>query len=559
MKKTLTLIITTLFGVAVNGQHIPFESNELYPEGIAYSKTQDVFYVSSIRYGKIGKVDWDGNYETFVEDETLISSIGLLVDESRNLLYACISDPGTSTRTNAATQGKLAQVAAYDLTSGKRKFLVDLGVLNTSGGNFANDLTIDPKGNLYITNSFSPMIFKIDTRGKASVFTSSDHWKGVGFNLNGIVYHEDGYLLTVQSSNGQLYKVDINQPKKIKKVEAPLLPGGDGLVINRTNELVVISNGGQKIYKLGTTDGWNSAQINTMTASKMSFPTTGTIARGKNYVLNAKLDELFDPNTPNTSNFMIQQVNFVSSGLGSNVRKINDYKVTVPVPVLSTELIATAGDLENDKLRDFMLEAPDPNQLLGKKFAILTTDGVEELELTVPLKYLSDRGAVVHIVSPHMPTFPDKFGLRYPAIREDHILTVHFMENSGWIKIDRYLDEVSASEYDAIIVPGGAWNPDAIRVDKDAQRIIKEADVLNKPIMAICHGPLLLVNAEVVQGRTLTSFWNIQKDMENAGAKWKDEAVVVDGNLITSRYPFDLPDAMKAVFKALGVRILARN
>ena len=244
-----------------------------------------------------------------------------------------------------------------------------------------------------------------------------------------------------------------------------------------------------------------------------------------------------------------------NSNSRGDIYKINQFKATAPVPSLSTELIVSVDNPINKRLKSMMLEVGDPTLLKGKRFAIISTDGVEELELIVPYKFLADRGATVHLVSPKSPTVPDIFGVAIPEIRKDHILTVHYMENSGWIKIDKYLDEVSANDYDAFIIPGGAWNPDGIRVNTNAQKMVVDANTQRKPIMAVCHGPLLLVNAGLIKGKQVTSFWNIQVDLQSAGATWKDESCVVDGNIITGRYPFDLPDLMTALLKQMGISI----
>jgi protease I len=249
-------------------------------------------------------------------------------------------------------------------------------------------------------------------------------------------------------------------------------------------------------------------------------------------------------------NFNAHSQNVLPKSKGE-IFKINQYKTTMSVPVLSTELIASAGEIENEKLKALMLEVPNNQQFVGKRIAIIATDGVEELELTIPYKYYTDRGAKVELLSPRIPNFPDKFGLTYPEIRKTHILTVHFMENSGWVKIDKFIDEAQTNDYDAFIVPGGAWNPDAMRVNTDAIRLVKEANLQKKPLLSLCHGVLLFVNAEIVKGRQMSSFWNIQKDLENAGAIWKDNACVVDANMITGRYPFDLPDLINAFSKQL--------
>lgn len=310
MLNLFKLLSIFLFTFSVNAQNIPFNENELYPEGIAYSKKQDVFFVSSLHYGKIGKVTRKGVYTNFITDPDLVSTIGVHANEKANLLYVCVSDPGVSVKTNAATQMKLAKLIAYDLTTGKRKFVADLGALNKDGGNFANDVDFDTQGNCYVTNSASPLIFKITKTGAASIFATNDNWKKEGFNLNGIVVHPSGYLISVQSNTGELYKISIKNPTEITKINTDLILGGDGIFLNGKNELIVISNSKKEIFQLNSTDDFATAKVVKSAPTDMTFPTTGIVVDKKYYVLNAKLDEIFNPNATKTSNFLIQEIKF---------------------------------------------------------------------------------------------------------------------------------------------------------------------------------------------------------------------------------------------------------
>jgi DNA-binding beta-propeller fold protein YncE len=311
MKKTvLTSFLLSAFACMAIGQDIAFNEKELYPEGVAYNKKQKMFYVSSVHQGKIGKMDLQGNYSTFVDDAELISSIGIISDEKRKLLYVCVSDPGASVKSKSETQGKFAKLIAYDTNTGQKRFSADLGALNTYGGNFVNDVTLDDKGNIYVTNSFSPIIYKITQSGEASIFATHEDWKGEGFNLNGIVFHPSGYLIVAQSNSGNLYKVSTDNPKKIHTIKIAPLIGADGLILNNQKELVVMSNAKNEIYQLTTDNNWESAALKKTIHSKMTFPTTGVQVQGKNYILNAKLDELFNPKAEKTSDFLLQEVKF---------------------------------------------------------------------------------------------------------------------------------------------------------------------------------------------------------------------------------------------------------
>ncbi|HET6632205.1 MAG TPA: type 1 glutamine amidotransferase domain-containing protein [Rhodanobacteraceae bacterium] len=163
-------------------------------------------------------------------------------------------------------------------------------------------------------------------------------------------------------------------------------------------------------------------------------------------------------------------------------------------------------------------------QLQGKRVAILATDGFEQAELVDPRDSLREAGAKVDVVSP-------EFG---------EILGFHHLGKGEAVKVDRFLGDTDPADYDALVVPGGLFNPDKLRTDEKALAFARHFFKAGKPVGAICHGPWVLINAGVVKGRTLTSVPSIRMDLENAGASWRDEAVVVDKGLVTSRTPKDL-------------------
>jgi protease I len=163
--------------------------------------------------------------------------------------------------------------------------------------------------------------------------------------------------------------------------------------------------------------------------------------------------------------------------------------------------------------------------LNGKKVAILVEDGFEQIELTSPKEALEKAGAKTHIISPKR----DK---------------VKGWEHTQWgqeFPVDVSLDKANANEYDALLLPGGVMNPDKLRTSKQAVQFVRSFFDQGKPVAAICHGPWLLVEADVVNGRKVTSYTSIQTDLKNAGANWVDQEVVVDNGLVTSRKPDDLP------------------
>jgi protease I len=164
-------------------------------------------------------------------------------------------------------------------------------------------------------------------------------------------------------------------------------------------------------------------------------------------------------------------------------------------------------------------------ELDGLRVLMLAADGVEEAELTKPRDALVEAGAVVEVASPS--------GEDIQAFRHH--------EKSSKLPATRSFEGLAAADYDALVLPGGALNADAIRVDRRVCETIRDVDAAGKPIAAICHAPWELISAGVVSGRHLTSFHTIQDDVRNAGGAWTDEPVVEDDNWVTSRKPDDLP------------------
>jgi protease I len=223
-----------------------------------------------------------------------------------------------------------------------------------------------------------------------------------------------------------------------------------------------------------------------------------------------------------------------------------------PVPSISTELLVTADGELNRELHHFLFDPPsNPDLLKGKKIAICCSNGVEEIEIVGATKWLTEHGATVHVVAPRIGEFHPTLGLRFPPQCATHVLAIRLMENAGWLKIDRYTDEVSVADYDAILLPGGCWNPDALRADEPARALVRAMHEAGKPTCAICHGQWVMVSAKILKGKRATAVWNIQIDLENAGATVLDEPCVVDGNLITARFPYDLPRLVAAMVDQL--------
>ena len=236
----------------------------------------------------------------------------------------------------------------------------------------------------------------------------------------------------------------------------------------------------------------------------------------------------------------------------THVTRMQQLMSTSPVPSISTELLVTADGELNQELKAFLFDPPsNPTLLKGKRIAICCTNGVEEVEIIGAHRWLSEHGATVHIVSPRIGEFHPTLGLRFPPQCATHVLAIRLMENAGWLKIDRYTDEARAADYDAVLLPGGCWNPDALRADPNARNFVRAMFESGKPTTAICHGQWVMVSAKILKGRRATAVWNIHDDLANAGATVLDEPCVVDGNLITARFPYDLPRLVKAMVKQL--------
>lgn len=178
-----------------------------------------------------------------------------------------------------------------------------------------------------------------------------------------------------------------------------------------------------------------------------------------------------------------------------------------------------------------------PDQTLsGRKVAVLATDGFEQSELERPVEALRAAGATVEVVAP----------------KAGDIQGWEHHDKGRTVPVDRELASVHAGDYDAIVLPGGVMNPDALRLEPKAIDFVRSFARAGKPIAAICHGPWTLINAEAVEGRRMTSWPSLEADLKNAGADWVDEEVVVDHGLVTSRKPDDLPAFCEKMIEAFA-------
>lgn len=301
-----------IFLIAACGpRQIFINQSGLYPEGLEYDSERDNFVVTSLKEGSVGLVNKKGAYTRLVDDPKLISTIGIRLDKKRNRILVANSDPGVSVKTSAATQRKIAGLGVYELTTGKLIRYVNLSELSPKGNHFANDIALDEStGTAYVTDSFSPIIYKVTEEGTPSIYLKNDRFAGEGFNLNGIVLYKD-FLVVAKANEGILFKIPLTEPEKFTEIKIDQKFGGaDGLLKDDKGDLVVIANGSLlAVYKLRSDDNFESARVVASDTGNWRFNTTGALYCGKPYVLNAELDQLFNAR-PDVAKFEIRKVDF---------------------------------------------------------------------------------------------------------------------------------------------------------------------------------------------------------------------------------------------------------
>ncbi|PSB68015.1 hypothetical protein C7B61_03125 [filamentous cyanobacterium CCP1] len=280
----------------------------LYPEGIEYDASTNRFLLSSVREGTVYEVLANGVVRPFIQDDRLVSSTGIHVDTQRNRLLVPNSDYGVSLNSTPETIDRLAALGIYDLSTGDVINYVDLERLRPGADHFANDVAVDAEGNAYVTDSLSPILYKVTPAGEASIFLESDRFLGNGFNLNGIVYHPDGYLIMVKKSEGVLFKVPLDNPAAFSEIQTDRnFVGADGLILAADQDLIVITNRSgetvsNEVFALNSEDDWQSALVTDSYVSDDDYPSTGTIRDGNIYVIKGQLHGY----TPETTDFFQQ-------------------------------------------------------------------------------------------------------------------------------------------------------------------------------------------------------------------------------------------------------------
>jgi protease I len=181
--------------------------------------------------------------------------------------------------------------------------------------------------------------------------------------------------------------------------------------------------------------------------------------------------------------------------------------------------------------------------LTGKRIAFLATDGVEQVELTAPWQAVEEAGGAPELVS----------------LERGSIQALEHLDKGRAFEVDRAVGDADASDYDGLVLPGGVANPDRLRMSDDAVAFVRSFVESGKPVGVICHGPWTLVEADVLEGRTVTSFPSLRTDIENAGGTWVDEEVHVDNGLVSSRKPDDLPAFCDKLVEELREGVHARG
>ncbi len=185
------------------------------------------------------------------------------------------------------------------------------------------------------------------------------------------------------------------------------------------------------------------------------------------------------------------------------------------------------------------MEQVSSKPLLGKRVAMLMTDGVEQIEYTSPRSFLEEQGATVVLLA--------------PKAAGEEVQGFNHMQPGDRFKVEMNVGDAKPADFDGLVLPGGVANPDQLRLSKEAIDFIREFDGEDKMVAAICHGPWTLIDAGIATGKHLTSWPSLKRDLTNAGAEWSDEEVVLDARLITSRKPDDLPAFNDMLLKELMI------
>lgn len=272
-------------------ERINFTADRQYPEGIAYAPSLNRFLVTSLTQGKVGTVDVNGTYADLFTDAQLISAQGIKVFNDR--VYVCNAAQAVASKATSQTVMKTAGLFVYNLNTRQIERRTDLAALLPNASHLANDVALDSQGNAYVTDSFSPVVYRVGADGAASILVNNATL-GVSagqFGLNGIVWHPGNYLLVVKAATGQLYKINLGSQNAITEVTgfSPVV-GGDGMVLIG-DDLYVVNNRNQ-VTQLRGASNWTTASVVKTDASGYDQATTNTVVNGQIYTMNARIGEI---------------------------------------------------------------------------------------------------------------------------------------------------------------------------------------------------------------------------------------------------------------------------
>lgn len=291
---------------AVAGRHagpavIDTRATDVYPEGVAWDPTRRAFLVGSALKGTLSVIRLDGTVTELAPSLGMVSTLGVRVDVARNRILVAYSDFWIRQRLEVGDQPPTSGVAVYALDSGKLQRRIDVarGLPRT----FANDLTFDPKGNIYVTDSVSQTLNRIDLRGRVTPVVSDPRFAADVVGLNGITWHPDGYLLALRYDNGVMYKISPNARPGHRVAEVRLpepLVGTDGLALRPDGSLVVVTNdigsnvgapgGVDAVTVVDSKDGWRSARVRSRVDDwPAAGPTTVAVTPYGDYVLSGEV------------------------------------------------------------------------------------------------------------------------------------------------------------------------------------------------------------------------------------------------------------------------------
>ncbi|GAB3951785.1 SMP-30/gluconolactonase/LRE family protein [Spirosoma harenae] len=272
-------------------ERINFVAQRQYPEGIAYSGQLEKFVISSVTQGKVGTVGADGVYAELLSDPGLISVNGLKVAGDR--LLVTNNDQGASDKSTPQTIRQTAELFVFSISTRQLERKIDLDdLLPAAEPNFANDLTLAPDGTVYVTDSFSPVIYKVTSSGVASVLVRDNiRFSSPTFGLNGIVYHPDGYLIVANTGQGKLYKVDLQSGNAVTEIVGTGPLPGDGLTL-LNNNLYVVTGSGSRVARLISNDNWQSAVVAQIDPNGYNQATTNVAVNNQIFTINARIGEI---------------------------------------------------------------------------------------------------------------------------------------------------------------------------------------------------------------------------------------------------------------------------